>query len=156
MRGMNRHGLIVPLRIVGAMMLIASVMPGGLALWYYSTTRAFLDTAIVTEGTVVELLPRGAGGFSAAYEYRDQKGMVRRKIARASPRAGLDAVGKKFRVYYSPTEPDDAWVDDFLAIWFVPMICGFFTLAALPTGVVLIWAMPWWIRRVADARPAGR
>lgn len=156
MRPMEPRKRIVACRIIGLTLLIAAVMPGGLAIWYYAKTRAFLRAAHTAQAVVIQINARPGGLDSAEYEFTDHKGMTHRKKTAANPRLELDRQGRRFTLFYSPIEPDEAVIDDAMAIWFVPAICGALAVMVLPMSVIVGWLLPWRIKRGADATLAGK
>ena len=137
------------LRIIGIIFLLDTLVLAGVAIWLYSSARSFVDQAIPTQGTVVELRPssHSSGTYQTVFEYRDQSGVTHRKECNSSSNPPSHAIGEKVEVLYSPSDPGDACLNDFQSLWALPLIAGFLAVFQIILGLGLIVLIPRVIRR---------
>ncbi|MAG55700.1 MAG: hypothetical protein CMJ83_05360 [Planctomycetes bacterium] len=94
------------------------------AVIVFDTVKFLLDTE-TTKGVVLEITP-GEGrdappGTEVAYDFEGQRVVFEWPLAPFGPEAG-DFVD----VLYDPGDPENARVDGFMSLWFIPALLGVF------------------------------
>ena len=148
---MNVHGFIFPARIIGVLILLAAIVPGGIGIWLYTSTRSFLEQAVSAQGNVVEVRPGGGRdgtSYNIVFEYQDESGTTHEKVSRWASNPPTHSVGERVEVLYVPGDPSDARIRSFMSLWAGPAICGVTILFPLVFGIGFIWLVPFTIRRV--------
>jgi hypothetical protein len=151
----NAHGLILPSRIVGLLCLLPALVTGGLAIWFYMSTSAFVRNAVSVTGVVTELRPsNGSNGttYSSAFEFTDTDGVKHQSVTSWSSNPPRHTVGEKVEVLNSPGNPGDARLRSFMGLWLGAVLCGALTIVPLLAALVFIWLIPFTIRRVWPAQ----
>lgn len=119
------------LGFVGLLLLTASA-------YDVHRTLRFLASAHVASGTVVDLVVRQRRGFYPVFTWVDETGQAHRKVSNGASTPPRFDKGQTVRIYYTPSNTDDALIDDFFEIWFFALITG--VLGAIFSAVsVLLW-----------------
>ena len=107
--------------IVGATMFVG-------ALYIAIKTSEFKETAITTNGTVIELLETKGSSNSITYKplvlFTDMKGVEVRFSSSNSSNPPSYSVNEKVEVLYSPNNSQDAKIKTFFSIWGSVIILG--------------------------------
>jgi len=153
---MNIHGLILPIRIIGFGFLALAIILLSLAGWFGLQTRTYLQTAASTTGTVVELREsrssEGGSVYTTVFEFEDASGVTHTVASRWASSPASHAVGEAVTVRYDPASPAKARLEG-LSNWIVPFIFGVTSLFPIFMSVMLIWFIPFTIRRVCPLGP---
>ena len=144
---MDPRGLVLPSRIIGGCFLVFALIPASIGVWLYLRTNDFLSAATSVEGVVVELSGNGST-FHSVFEYADATGTVHRGKSSWSSNPPAHSVGEKIRVLYRTDDPSDVCIDGFTSLWLGPTICAVITFFPLVLSIILIWLVPFTIRRV--------
>ena len=127
--------------IIGAGMLIG-------AYFLYKSTSTFLEDAVSTEGTVIELLrvySDSDSGTSITYkpvvEFLDKNGSDFEFTSSSSSNPPSYSIGEKVEVLYNPTSPNKAKIKGFFSLWGAATIVGGLgTVFFLIGGAILIFS----------------
>ncbi|HEV7298265.1 MAG TPA: DUF3592 domain-containing protein [Tepidisphaeraceae bacterium] len=155
---MDARGLILPSRIVGLLCLLPALVTGGLAVWFYASTAAFVENAVSVPGIVIELKPSaGDNGttYYSVFEYSDAAGTTRQSTTGWASNPPAHAVGDRVEVLYSPTGPSDVRLRSFMGLWFAAVLCAGLTVVPLVMAGVFLWLIPFAIRRAWPIAPAA-
>lgn len=101
----------------------------GLAAFFFFRTRKFLETAVLTTGTIVDLVAssgsEGGTVYQAVVQFTtgDGRQVTWQQSMASNPPAGQP--GDEVPVRYDPTDPDDARIAKPFRLWF---LSGLFTL----------------------------
>lgn len=109
-----RIGVIILLSI-GSLLLIAGVV------WFLYNLH-FVDTAEMTQGTVIELIRKGKGGYSPTIEFIDNTGMLHTFTSRSSQSPAIAQVGEAVPILYLASDPSRAILFSFVSLWFGPLM----------------------------------
>jgi len=97
------------------------------ALYWYQHVKTFVAGASVAEGTVVELVRSQSGSDSPTYRpvvrFSANGQSVQFTSSMGSNPPSYDR-GEKVEVFYKPSNPQDAMINGFLALWGGPLIVG--------------------------------
>jgi hypothetical protein len=118
--------------LIGAIALVA-------AFYLYQSTHQFLASAQIVEGEVIDLIRVApiqnttSGGvtirsesytYSPAVRFVTQEGESIEFISSVSSNPPRFEIGEKLSVAYNPSAPKSARINDFIALWFAPLIFG--------------------------------
>jgi len=153
---MNVHGFIGPSRILGILCLIAAALPVAIGVWFVCGTSDFYDTAVRTEGTVVELKPDDDGDlYHSVYEYADASGRTHRGVSSWASNPPSHAVGDRVEVFYDPGSPSVSKIEAGWGFWLAVIVCAALSAPPLVLGLVFLVVVPMIIRRVWPKEPQG-
>lgn len=109
------------LGLAGIAMLAGSV-------WLSNDTREFVASAEVADGKVVELNYQSSSDGGAYYpvvRFKPVGGVeIEFESGLGSSPASYDR-GESVSVLYDPSDPDNAEINSFMALWFAPIVVGF-------------------------------
>jgi hypothetical protein len=148
---MNVHGFIPATRIIGALFMLPAVGALGLAIYFFSSTRAFIDRSVTCRGQVVEMIQsQGQDGatFTPAFTFMDANGAVHRGQASWSSNPPTYSVGDSIALRYDRANPADVRIDSFWSIWAGVWICLAVLIIPLITSLIFLFLVPFTIRRV--------
>jgi len=125
----------------------------GVAVFLAIDTRHDIATAVRADGIVTDLIvdsDSDSDTYHPHVRFVTARGeAVEFTSSVGSNPAGFD-IGEHVIVLYDPSNPQDARIDSFVQLWFVPLIVGFFGLVfATPGGVASIVLLRW------SRRPSG-
>lgn len=106
--------------LVGLGMLVA-------AFFWYSSSATFLEKAITTEGTVIDLVVNRSSDsrtYSPVIEFLDQKGKSIEFESRTGSNPPDYSRGERVEVLYVPAEPRQAKINGFFSLWGGVLIVG--------------------------------
>ncbi len=146
---MNVHGFIWPSRILGILCLLGAAVPLAIGAWIVGSTSDFYNTAVRTEGTVVDLKPNGSGDlYHSVYEYTDASGRTHRGVSSWSSNPPRHAVGERVAVYYDPASPSVSRIKSGWGFWLAILVFGIFSAPPVGLGLVFLVVVPMVLRRV--------
>jgi hypothetical protein len=99
-------------------------------------TREFISKAKVTDGVVIAT-PHG--GSHPDIIYTDASG--KRRWLPANGWISGYKVGDHVRVLYNPADPLEQDIDDFGALYFWSLLCGFFGICYISMGILSLFGM---------------
>ncbi|WP_018915928.1 DUF3592 domain-containing protein [Vreelandella zhanjiangensis] len=106
--------------IVGLGLLIA-------AFYLYQSSSSFLDGAVTTEGTVIELV-RSRSEDSITYrpvvQFTSQNNSTIEFLSTTGSNPPSYSPGQRVEVMYDPSNPVDAKLKSFFSLWGAPLIVG--------------------------------
>ncbi|WP_115717821.1 DUF3592 domain-containing protein [Gallaecimonas mangrovi] len=130
--------------VLNAFSVIGLLMLAGTFYSIYST-HTFLKHAVTAPGQVVDLdysqSSDGSGTYHPEVAFKDQYGQNHIFISNSGSNPPSYDRGDSVEVIYLPSKPEQARINSFLSVWFVPIICSIF-------GVVFS-AIGWGGRAVA-------
>jgi hypothetical protein len=101
------------------------------AFFIYKNTSKFLETAVTTQGTVVELVESRSSSssdnsimYSPVVNFIDKKGVEVKVYSSTSSNPPSYNVGEKVEVLYAPETPQDAKIKGFFSLWGGATILG--------------------------------
>ena len=118
--------------------LICSIICGVSAV----KTSNFLKTALPTEGVVIEMAAvSGEHGvtYAPVYSFADGQGVKHKGQSGHSSNPPGYKVGDKMTIRYKPQDPASNRPDDFLSLWGMSLITGFFVIIDLPLGLAFLF-----------------
>jgi hypothetical protein len=122
---------------VGAALLIG-------AIFWALHTRSFVAQASLAEGTVIRLIEVSSSSGSPTYKpvvsFTAADGRERQFASRVSSNPPSYRPGEKVSVLYAVTDPGNAAINGFLALWFGPLLVGGIgaVLFSIGAGVILV------------------
>lgn len=153
---MNVHKLILPIRIFGALFLLPTIVAAGLAIWFYTSTSAFIWGAMHTTGKVVQMQAvNGSDGtqWKPLIEFTDSAGNTQHTTSGWATNPPSYAVGQTVQLLYPPGQPSEVRIDRFMELWSGTVICAIIAVPPLVPAFIFIWLIPFAIHRVCP-RPA--
>ena len=133
----------VGLKILLLGLAVSLLVTGGLGIYFYRSTAAFVGSAARAEGVVVAHEPDASDGDGLVYcvaEFADRDGTAHRvRTSWKSSPPGYD-IGEKVEILYDPEDPSDARFVG-LALWTGPLICAasaIFDLVAIAAVAVIL------------------
>jgi len=128
-----------------SLVIIGMVLLTG-AYYMYQNSKSFVENAMVTEGTVIELL-RTQSRNSDSYSYRPivvfetASGEAVEFISSTGSNPPRYSKGEKVEVLYLPSEPQSAKMKGFFSLWGVALILGGVGSITLLSGGIPLLAM---------------
>ena len=144
------------LKIVPGIFAVVGIILLGLGAWRYLSTEAFLASASVAEGEVIELVRKEATQRSSTSAGRGTKSITFAPLFRFRTADGeevevISSLGSnppahrpsdRVQVYYDPEDPYDARIDSFMDLHFLTlMFSGMGALFFLIGGGILGFAL---------------
>jgi hypothetical protein len=113
-----------PPKQLGAALIAVGAIVAGCSLFWLAKTALFVGHARSTAAEVVDLIsshkPSGMGEFHySIFKFTDTAGVVR--THRSTTGSDFN-VGDKISILYNPTDPSDARLNTFRALWFMPLL----------------------------------
>jgi hypothetical protein len=111
-----------------------------LFFWYNSNT-AFLERAITTEGTVVDLVVNRSSdsrSYSPVVEFVSQEGRLVEFVSQTGSNPPDYSRGERVGVLYLPSEPKQAKINDFFSLWGGLLVVGGLGLIFFLIGMALV------------------
>lgn len=118
------------------------------AFYSYKHTATFLESAISTEGTVVEnryeagSSSNDSGSYHAYIKYSSLDGSDVTFRSSVGTNPPSFKVGEQVKVYYDPQDSQNAQVGTFFQMWFLPVLLGGmgFIFSSIPLGILFSMA----------------
>lgn len=116
------------LRLLGMIfgLIGAGLLIGAFVL--YGNAQSFKSSAVLTEGTVVDLVyapsSDGGGGYRPIVRFLTREGEEIEYESNTSSSPAAYDVGEVVGIYYDPANPNDAMIDGFLDQYLAPLILG--------------------------------
>ena len=127
--------------LIGLVFGLVGLFLGALAFFFFVRTRLFLGRAQKTQGTVINMVyshhQDGDGGYSPVYRFRTitgQEVVVTDNVSSSPPQF---QVGQTIDVFYDPENPQNARINKWFNLYFVPMLLGFMGLVFGGVGIGL-------------------
>jgi hypothetical protein len=133
--------LLLNLFPIGVGVLLFSI-----ALMIYVRTRLFIRTAQQAKGTVIEMVYRRkstrsggkGGGYLPVYQFRTLDGKKITAKDSLSSNPPRFQVGQEVDVLYNPHNPHDARINQWMNLYFVPVLLGGLGLLFGSIGVIIV------------------
>jgi len=109
----------------------------------YGKQRAFVKGAAHVEGRVVDLIYREpsesgeSGTYAPQVVFTADDGEVYTFVSSVSSSPPTHRAGETVDVLYTPGSPEEAEINHFLSVWFVPLILGFLGACFTPAGLAV-------------------
>jgi len=120
------------------------------AFFLYQSTQSFLESAIVANGEVIELVRRNSTNSSSTYSprihFKTQSGETIEFTSSSSSNPASYSKGEKVEILYLPSNPKDARINGFFSLWGLEAIFGGIGLVFLLVLMAII-VFPWLSRR---------
>jgi hypothetical protein len=94
----------------------------------YQNKKAFLEKAVSAQGTVIELLESRSDNsttYKPLVSFTTKEGRQIEFTSSVSSNPPSYDEGETVKVLYYPGDPKEATINDFMSIWFGPLIVGF-------------------------------
>lgn len=140
--GSSKKNNYMVLLIMGWLTVIESPFLIGGSVFAYMYTQKFLETAVKTEGTVIELVERrGENGvtYAPVYTFSDTRGEEHKIYSGSSSYPPDYEVGEEVQVLYDPSEPQKAKIDSFFELWGISAILAVIGSISLFLGPLFIF-----------------
>jgi hypothetical protein len=120
---------------------LGAIPTASIGIWFYSSTSALLEKAITAQGTVIELRESRRGSsnrrtYKSIFEFTDNNGKLHTIVPSVAANPPSHEIGEKVEVLYDPNEPQNARINSFLSLWFVPLCCAVLSLVPFVLGLV--------------------
>lgn len=115
------------MKLIGSIFLLIGM---GLLIgsfFAYQNSSSFLDAAIKTEGTVIELIAsrsKNSTTYKPLVQFTSQTGEVIEFTSPSGSSPPSYAKGEKVEILYLPEQPQKAEINDFFSLWGVVAIVG--------------------------------
>ena len=140
----------------GLFLLVGGVAAGGVALYLYLDTKTFLKHAHQATGTVTELR-RGSGSdcTTPVVEFTGDDGKVHAFSGSVCSKPPAFARGERVTGFQEPGHPERAKLDEFMALWMLPLILGIVGVVVLLAGNALAIIGFFVLRKAKKGAPAS-
>ncbi len=138
-------------RIIGIVIILCSIVPLGIAGYWYSNTESFLDQAVETVATVVDVEKRASDDGSMYYpvfSFLDKDGNSHTIHSKTGSYPPAYKRGETVSIYYDPELPEKTKLDSFVCLWLGPAISGALGIVPVFIGVLVLLVGPMIIRSV--------
>ncbi|MHC4758443.1 MAG: DUF3592 domain-containing protein [Planctomycetota bacterium] len=138
-------------RIIGVMMILFFSGIFGLGTYFTIKTNKFLETAVKTEGKVVEMEKSYSDGnsrYCPIFTFVDNTGNEQRARSSVSSYPPPYEVGDNIPVLYDPQNPEKADIDSFWNLWLASVVFFVLSAPALIFGAVLAFVLPFVFTRI--------
>ncbi len=96
----------------------------GLSMWKYSATKTFIESAVTTDGEVVDFT-RGSGtNYKPVVRFKTKDGEEIEYVSSLSTNPPLFDRGEVVTIFYKPDDPQNAKIDEFWSLWFFSVLTG--------------------------------
>lgn len=123
--------------IAGILFTVIGIILLRLSWNCYSSTRTFLETAVITTGEVKELR-KVEEFFHPVFVYSDSKGQSYEKVSPAGSDSPSYEVGEIIEVLYDKSNPQEARIKSFTSLWLAPTLFVFGGIVFLFVGLVIL------------------
>jgi uncharacterized protein len=138
-------------RIIGIVIILCSIVPLGIAVYWYSKTDTFLDQAVETEATVVDVEKRTTDDGSMYYpvfSFSDKNGNSHIIHSKTGSYPPAYKRGDTVSIFYDPQIPEKTKLNSFVCLWLGPAISGALGLIPVLIGALILFLGPMIIRSV--------
>ena len=141
------------IRLIGIIVASLSIIPLGLAAYWYEKNDKFLGKAIKTEVTVVDVKERSTDDGTLYYpvfsfiDHNNKKREIHSSLGTYPP---TYEIGDTTSIYYDPENPKSTKFDSFVSLWLGPTILLGVGMIPLFIGAFLILVGPMIIRAVSQ------
>ena len=150
---MKAHTALPPLfSVLGVGLLLGA----GYATY---STKAFLAQAVVAPGTVVELVRSRSDSsytFAPVVRFQDASGAEHEFLSSSGSNPPAYDTGEAVEVLYLPTDPSDARINGWFALWGIALILGGMGAVFLAIGGVFLLVPLLSARRAEQLRQTGQ
>jgi uncharacterized Tic20 family protein len=138
-------------RIIGIVIILCSIVPLGIAGYWYSNTNSFLENAVKTEATVVKMEKRNSDDgtmYYPVFSFLDKDGNRQRIHSTMGSYPPAYKIGDTVSILYDPQTPEKTKLDSFMCLWLGPVISGALGSIPLLIGTLILLVGPMVIRSV--------
>ncbi len=138
-------------RIIGILIICCSIIPLGIAGYWYSKNDTFLEQAVKTVATVIDVEKRVSGDGSSYYpvfSFSDKNGNSHKIHSKMGSYPPAYKVDDTVTIFYDPLTPEKTKVDSFVCLWLGPLVSGTLGLIPLFIGALILLVGPMVIRSV--------
>jgi uncharacterized Tic20 family protein len=138
-------------RIIGMVITLCSIFPLGIAGYWYAKTDRFLDRAVKTEATVVDVAKRTSDDgamYYPVFSFSDKNGNSRKIYSKMGSYPPAHEMGDTVSIFYDAQVPEKTKLDSFVCLWLGPVISGALGSIILLIGTLILLVGPMVIRSV--------
>jgi len=138
-------------RIIGIVIILCSIVPLGIAVYWYTKTDSFLDEAVKTEATVTDVEKRTSDDGSTYYpvfSFSDKDGNSHIIHSKTGSYPPAYKHGDTVSIFYDPELPEKTKLDSFVCLWLGPVISGALGIIPVFVGALILLVGPMIIRTV--------
>ena len=132
-------------RIIGIVIILCSIVPLGTAGYWYSNTGSFLDQAVETEATVMDVEKRKAGDgtmYYPVFSFVDEGGNEHKIYSTRGSYPPAYKPGDTVSIFYDPQNPEKTKLDSFVSLWLGPVMLGVLGLIPVFIGALIFFLGP--------------
>lgn len=111
------------------------------ALFAYNNTSSFLKEAVMTDGTVIELLASRSDNsitYRPVVQFLSEQGQLIEFVSSTGSNPASYSQGEQVKVLYLPMQPSDAKINGFFSLWGVAIILAGIGAVFFLTGAGII------------------
>jgi len=143
-------------RIIGILIILCSIVPSGIAGYWYAKTDTFLAQAFKTEATVVDVEKSTSDDgamYYPVFSFSDKNGNRHRIHSKMGSYPPAYKIGDTVTIFYDPQIPEKTKLDSFVSLWLGPVILGVLGFIPVFIGALILFVGPIIVRAAtADTR----
>jgi hypothetical protein len=128
-------------KVVGGLILGSASLCVVVALVSFAYTWNFVSHATRTSGNIKALNQHSDNYYYPVFAFDDATGAHHTIYSNTGCSSPNYQIGDKISVLYTPSNPSDANIDDFFAVWILPLATGAIAVLYLPLGLI-VWFWP--------------
>ncbi|HDZ22988.1 MAG TPA: DUF4870 domain-containing protein [Desulfobacteraceae bacterium] len=132
-------------RVIGIVIILCSIVPLGIAGYWYAKTDGFLEKAVKTEATVVDVEKRKSSDgtmFYPVFSFVDEGGNEHKIYSTMGSYPPEYEPGDPVLIFYDPQNPEKIKLDCFVSLWLGPVILVVLGLIPVFMGVLIFFVGP--------------
>ncbi len=140
-------------KLIALLVILCSLLPLGIAGYWYQKTDAFLEKAVKTEAVVVDMDERTSENgtlYYPVFTFSDRQGQTHRVFSKSGSYPPSHEIGDTIAILYDPQDPGKTRFDSFVSLWLGPVILGVLGLIPVILGGLILLLGPILIRATAS------
>jgi len=132
-------------RIIGIVIILCSIVPLGVAGYWYAKTDSFLEKAVKTEATVVDVEERKSDDgtrYYPVFSFVDEGGNEHKIYSTMGSYPPAYELGETVLIFYDPQNPEKTKLDSFVSLWLGPVILGVLGFIPVFIGALILFVGP--------------